>query len=132
MYVGIHILNCFRFNEEGMEKSHTDASLLCETNGGKLYEPSNLQENNLTADHALALNGNYWHWIGITDSETEGKWLLESSKTTIPFENWQSGEPNNHMGNQECGKMKVRSSSADHGKWDDRSCSDPYRFICEL
>ena len=74
---------------------------------GHLFEPANLQQNDNTADHALSLVGEKWLWFGITDAETEGQWETASTKTTIPFENWNPGEPNNHMGNQECGKMKV-------------------------
>ena len=114
-----------------MEKTWNDALTACNFIKGHLFEPANLQQNDNTADHALSLLGEQWLWFGITDAETEGQWQTASTKTTIPFENWQSGEPNNHMGNQECGKMWVSSSSANHGKWDDRSCSDPYRFICE-
>ena len=93
----------------------------CKAIGGKLYEPSNLQENDLTADHASAFMQS-WCWIGITDSETEGKWLLESSKTTIPFENWYPGQPNGGE-SQNCVQMYASSSSANHGKWSDDSCS---------
>ena len=116
-----------------MKKSWSDALTACKSINGHLFEPANLQQNDDTADHAIALLGSDRDlWFGITDSEMEGLWKTASTKTTIPFENWNPGEPNNHMGNQECGKMKVSSSSANHGKWDDRFCGDSYRFICEL
>jgi len=62
-------------------------------------------------------NTNWWesHWIGFTDEDEEGqfRWLDGSA---AEYTNWNSGEPNNWAGNEQCTEMNG------HGGWNDGNC----------
>jgi len=50
--------------------------------------------------------GNWWesHWIGLTDVDEEGQFIwLDGS--AAEYTNWNSGEPNNWSGNENCTEM---------------------------
>ena len=113
-----------------MTKTWNDALTACKLIDGHLIEPANQQQNDNIADLAGALS-NDWYWIGITDSETEGDWKTASTKTTIPFENWAPGQPDN-FGSNNYGVMLVNIGTANHGKWVDNPFFSSYRFICQL
>ena len=66
-------------------------------------------------------------WIGANDIIREGKltWIYDHS--TINYTNWAGGEPNDHMGIEDCGMMFTRPSFT----WNDVPCSLAYGYICE-
>jgi len=39
--------------------------------------------------------------------------------------NWQPGQPDNHVSNQDCGLIYKA------GGWDDAKCDNSYHYICE-
>jgi hypothetical protein len=58
-------------------------------------------------------------WIGLSDRETEGKWVWVDGEPAGPFLNWGPGEPNNEHGQEHC----VGYYSNKVGQWND--------FVCE-
>lgn len=67
-----------------------------------------------------------YFWIGYTDALVEGSfgWASGSSFT---YTNFNSGEPNNLFGNEDCVVMAYPIS----GHWNDWSCSNTATFLCE-
>ncbi|XP_058638655.1 CD209 antigen-like protein E isoform X2 [Onychostoma macrolepis] len=68
-------------------------------------------------------------WIGLSDRENEGnmKWV-DNSPMNQGF--WAEGEPNNHHGKSEdC--IELYPSENSLSNWNDLSCSDKRKGICE-
>uniref|UniRef100_A0A672Y808 C-type lectin domain-containing protein n=1 Tax=Sphaeramia orbicularis TaxID=375764 RepID=A0A672Y808_9TELE len=71
------------------------------------------------------------YWIGLNDLVSEGTWKwVDGSSVTLKF--WNPGEPNNgkarngmHLYEEDCGQKTAK------GKWNDRHCGVPMRWICE-
>ncbi|XP_048012447.1 CD209 antigen-like protein C isoform X3 [Megalobrama amblycephala] len=62
-------------------------------------------------------------WIGLTDSDVEGRWKwVDGTNMTSGF--WGSGEPNSYNGDEDC--AMIYSSG-----WADYPCNDAFRWICE-
>ena len=59
---GWHYINgkCYYFSENGYNFS--EAKLLCQENGAKIFEPKNQKINKMV--HDVGKKG-YWYWIGI-------------------------------------------------------------------
>ena len=71
-------------------------------------------------------------WLGITDRQSEGDWVLESNGERIPFSDWDKSESND--GDQR-GEDCAHSNS--FNKWIDRHCdfhhkSYTYTALCEI
>lgn len=63
------------------------------------------------------------YWIDFTDIGTEGKWVTLSTGKS-EYTRWQSGQPDNYRGNQNCA-YNIK------GSWDDHSCKSTYQVLCE-
>ncbi|XP_070702865.1 immune-related, lectin-like receptor 4 isoform X2 [Pempheris klunzingeri] len=75
-------------------------------------------------------------WIGLTDSEEEGKWLWADGSlldTSLTF--WSTGEPDNWSGEnrngEDCVRMGEKAGAEGFKCWFDKSCQKPHRCICE-
>ena len=78
---------------------------------------------------ALCTDVNWWeccdYWIGGNDFDEEGTFIWTSDNTTLDFVNWNTGEPNNSNGNQDC------VSICQNKHWRDRYCHDVLSYICK-
>ena len=95
----------------------------CENLGGTLAMVKSLKENAFI--HSKKPSGtNYW--IGFNDIATEGsfKWPDESSANAFTY--WDSGEPNNGNGDEDC----VTYWGGD--RWNDYKCSNLLPAVCEV
>lgn len=81
--------------------------------------------------------GGFTWWIGATDRDDEDEWFWVDGPPqftdcsgggacdcTAGDCNWDSGEPNNEMG-EDCATIMF------NGEWNDRDCDDPISFVCE-
>ena len=70
-------------------------------------------------------------WIGLQrDPRNRSRWLwVDGSRAT--YTNWYSGEPNDGKGSviHDCVEMY---EPVNEGKWNDRSCKDSRRYVCEI
>jgi len=65
--------------------------------------------------------------VGVSDKETEGKWMwVDGSEATNDELKWKENEPNS-SGNENCGHML----SYRYGKMNDRICSNSLHGLCE-
>ncbi|KAK2810630.1 hypothetical protein Q5P01_000377 [Channa striata] len=79
-------------------------------------------------------------WIGLTDSEQEGRWLwVDGSEldTSLTFwgKNDQNNEPDDWKGRnpegEDCVRMGKKVGAVDLKCWFDQPCNEPHRRICE-
>ena len=63
----------------------------------RLYEPSYKIQHDLVAS---MLSQNDQYWMGIQKSGDS--WVYLSTNENVPFTRWQSGQPNNSNGNEDC------------------------------
>lgn len=60
-------------------------------------------------------------WIGLYNDINSWRWSNQDEKIT--FQSWNTGEPNNYNGHEECGLMYSST-------WNDGSCSALFPFFC--
>ena len=65
-------------------------------------------------------------WIGLNDKAVEGTFVWVTGEPVLVTA-WESGEPNNSGGNEDCVEMKWSG-----GGWNDLDCSKTRPFICEI
>ena len=98
------------------------AELVCEGFGGTLVVVDDATEN---AD-LLSLSSSPT-WIGATDQVTEGTWLEPATDGPIPYDRWDTSEPNDE--DNDCALL---NAGGRRGYWADASCTSAYRFTCEI
>ncbi|PWA28181.1 hypothetical protein CCH79_00021047, partial [Gambusia affinis] len=75
-------------------------------------------------------------WIGLTDSEEEGRWLwVDGSPLDKSLMFWMPWEPNDwkmeYQAGEDCGGMGKMGGAADLRCWYDQFCGLHRRSICE-
>ncbi|XP_040924464.2 C-type lectin domain family 4 member E-like [Betta splendens] len=75
-------------------------------------------------------------WIGLTDSEEEGRWLwVDDSPLNNSLSFWYGKEPDNWTGvnsaGEDCARMGIKGGATDLKCWFDTSCDVTQRNICE-
>ena len=104
-----------------------DAKAFCMTEGGKLFEPRDAQENSAVTDYAFS-NELRLFWIGIQDEPVspEGTWVYASDGSPLEYTNWNQGEPNN-SGDEDCGEIGYFTGNL----WNDYKCATLLGSVCE-
>ena len=100
------------------------ARVACEALGPGSHLATVADANENQAVLNLAMNNDVW--IAGTDAGNEGNWIWYQNDP-FSFQNWRSGEPNNGSGNEDCMVLEGMRG----GTWDDRSCGESRRFVCE-
>ncbi|XP_014895185.1 hepatic lectin-like [Poecilia latipinna] len=75
-------------------------------------------------------------WIGLTDSEEEGKWLwVDGSPLNKSLSFWMSWEPDDwkvtYSAGEDCAAFGIKEVADDLIRWFDQFCGLPRRSICE-
>lgn len=109
------------FVTSGYEGTFDDLKQRCLQAGGQLAVPRNAEEN--TAIQQIVVLHKKSVFLGVFQTEGKFKYL---NGDAIVYSNWQSGEPNNDKGNENCVEVYVT------GKWNDRSCGEKRLILCEF
>lgn len=64
----------------------------------------------------------------MTDKEIEGTWKWYGTDRKVFFTDWDSGQPDNFNGREDCAILWNGPFSY---KWNDGLCAEPYAVICE-
>ncbi|XP_030574819.1 hepatic lectin-like [Archocentrus centrarchus] len=72
-------------------------------------------------------------WIGITDRETEGKWVWINNVTEVEPRYWMDGEPNDsgHEG-EDCGVVVSSPFNPWKTRYDGKCQTEDLHWICEM
>ena len=65
-------------------------------------------------------------WLGGSDRDVEGEWRWVSNDERIEFTAWETDEPNNSLGAENCIGFYTQ-----FGDWNDIPCDVLKRAICE-
>lgn len=104
------------------QASWSKAMTLCRDQGADLPKVSSAQENDF-----LKRNGTYW-WLGLKRDETHGSIFKWSDGSLPTYTNWDSYEPNDHNGKEDCACYHTHQTS----KWNDFGCGAKSRHVaCE-
>uniref|UniRef100_A0A8C1B2J3 Asialoglycoprotein receptor 1b n=1 Tax=Cyprinus carpio carpio TaxID=630221 RepID=A0A8C1B2J3_CYPCA len=126
-----NILVSFLFVDENVNRfmsynkvSWQTARLYCSGQGTLLLILGNdSREWDFIVQHAVLSSESYW--IGLTDAIT-GHWRwVDGTPYTMNSSQWEPGEPNNWLGEEDCGELTAS------GKLNDGHCSKKFRFICK-
>ncbi|XP_048012870.1 C-type lectin domain family 4 member E-like isoform X2 [Megalobrama amblycephala] len=99
------------------EKNWIESRRYCTERGTDLIIINNREEQEFVKN---SFDG---FWIGLTDSDVEGRWKwVDGSTLTSGF--WRSGEPNSYRGEEDC-------VLTDSTGWNDYPCYGAFRWICE-
>jgi hypothetical protein len=109
-------------------RSWTDAESDCVAKGYHFASADDATENLWLRNTGGSIaSGQNW-WFGLNDRAEEGTWVWANG-SPASYRNWKSSNPDTAGGNSnDC----VRLESDTAGLWDDRSCNDSNRYICEL
>lgn len=114
----------------------------CEQIGGTLAVIRN--ETVQSAIFAMATGVDVDTWLGATDSgalldTSEGDFIWIGDESAFweggdtgaavngAYSNWATNEPNNSGSTEHC--MEIYRTD---GKWNDQSCSDPQKYVCQI
>jgi len=102
-----------------------DASAACGDSGYALVTVDSADENAWLHETAAILSSREW-WSGFNDRDDEGTFSWVSG-APVSYTNWASGEPNDYGRGEDCAPLL----SADNERWNDVSCEEDLRYICE-
>ncbi|KAM4550864.1 uncharacterized protein V3H82_019905 isoform 3-T3 [Fundulus diaphanus] len=128
--------NCYNFNSN--KSSWNDSRRSCKDLGGDLVKIDSREEQMFLEIKLRGLmeKPEDKFWIGLTDSEIEGRWLwVDGSPLNESLKFWFNEEPDNWKGQnpagEDCGRMGEKGGATDLKCWFDQSCDVPHKSICE-
>uniref|UniRef100_A0A3Q2P8H8 C-type lectin domain-containing protein n=1 Tax=Fundulus heteroclitus TaxID=8078 RepID=A0A3Q2P8H8_FUNHE len=135
----LHGGTCYNFSTG--KSSWTESRRSCRDLGGDLVKIDSREEQMFLEEKLRGLmeEAEDKFWIGLTDSELEGRWLwVDGSPLNESLKFWCNNEPDNWKGinnqnpaGEDCVRMGERGGASDLKCWLDKSCDDPHKSICE-
>ncbi|XP_073715679.1 macrophage mannose receptor 1-like isoform X2 [Misgurnus anguillicaudatus] len=116
--------NCIRVyrKTEDEKKTWLEARYFCQAVGGDLVSFHSAKEMNVLPMDSIIEK----MWIGFTSLDSNSGFVW-SDQTPSDYENWASGEPNNHNNEEHCAECGSRGR-----KWTDQDCEDYNDWICQI
>jgi len=112
--------------------TYAEATATCQSLGAKVVEPTNMASHKLVHDWVYgSFRDDVTYWIGITRN-ADGNFGYATSGDALAFTLWNDSEPNNSGNDENCVNVNQDSDSYVQGKWNDWSCDNQARFVCEI
>ncbi|XP_041458281.1 macrophage mannose receptor 1-like isoform X1 [Lytechinus variegatus] len=123
--------NCFiPFERNPIEQiSWASARTYCRGMGGDLASFQSKEEEAYIVSHYIPIDpetAKYGFWTGLNDQSRESGFQW-SDGSPLVYLNWESGEPNDYSGSEDCGEMYFSGRG-----WNDLSCSATRSFLCKV
>ncbi|ROL44498.1 C-type lectin domain family 4 member M [Anabarilius grahami] len=113
---GVYIYQSSLYFISSEKKTWTESRRYCTERGADLIIINDREEHEFVRKHFD------YFWIGLTDSDVEGRWKwVDGTNMTSGF--WRSGEPNNYN-DEDCALIYSTG-------WNDYPCKEALRGICE-
>ncbi|XP_012877940.1 PREDICTED: C-type lectin domain family 4 member F isoform X2 [Dipodomys ordii] len=119
-----HKGNLYYFSQ--VKKSWHEAEKFCVSQGAHLASVTSQEEQ----DFMVYFTSSAYHWIGLTDKDTEGSWYWVDGtpfNSTESREFWETNQPDNwlhkHGEREDCVQIQK--------KWNDIYCSASYPWVCK-
>ncbi|KAK2830726.1 hypothetical protein Q5P01_018657 [Channa striata] len=127
---------CYLFSTNGM--SWKNSRYFCQRQGGDLVKINSREEQSFL-EYQLRNEMNFdddKFWIGLTDSEQEGRWLwMDGSELDTSLAFWSRREPDDWKAKgsdgEDCASMGERAGAEDLKCWFDRPCYMDQSIISE-
>ena len=103
-----------------------EAQGLCASRGYDLTGIGDAGEDRWLAQ-AVRAHANARWWIGLNDIAQEANFAWISGEK-LSYVHWESGEPNNTDGNEDCAELNRFGVD---GGWNDEPCDNAQPFVCE-
>ncbi|XP_065146779.1 uncharacterized protein [Paramisgurnus dabryanus] len=100
------------------KKNWTESRRYCRERGADLIIINNKEEQDFIKNNC----GNDKLWIGLSDSDAEGRWKWVGGSTQS-YSFWASAEPN--------GRRRENCAVSHSSGWADYSCVNAFKWICE-
>ena len=113
--------HCYLWSTD--EKNWTEAEDFCQRKGAHLASVTSATINDYVLE-GKDKREMYLLWIGGSDLEVNGVWKWTDC-SVWDFTFWRPGEPNDHLGSQDC--LNIHPEDR---KWDDYQCYTKSGFLC--
>ena len=113
---------CELFYKYDSQLSWTQSQAACQSNNANLASVLDIGINNFVQNLLTSRS-----WIGgnkPSGSPAGSSWMWINNSTWA-FENWNTGEPNDVGGIEDCLEMYSHN-----GKWNDGECSEIFSYVC--
>ena len=117
--------NCYFLSSEKM--TWDDAWEFCRARDSHIVEVNDKEETEFLVQTCRAQLDSVW--LGGNDRETEGTFVWQTSKKTVPSDSFYPGEPNNAGGNEDCTQLYCGGDRVQ--TLNDAICGHKKKFICE-
>eukprot|EP00058_Branchiostoma_floridae_P008186 XP_002593674.1 hypothetical protein BRAFLDRAFT_108089 [Branchiostoma floridae] len=113
------------------EKTFSKAAAACREDGGTLAMPRDAETNVFLGSLYTSVSATSSYWIGLHDQREEGSFEWVDGSALGAYHFWESGQPNNSGGREDCVLYFSHWSLNLKGKWYDYRCDSVQRFICQ-
>ena len=109
-----------------IKRSWKEAEAFCRAMDARLAKIDSENKSSFINTLVSNVNSGFGYWIGLTDAEMENQWKWSDRTPLGPYANWKDGEPNElqHHVQEDCVVLT-------DGGWNDNSCDNRFKFICE-
>ena len=117
--------NCYKFNLE--DKDWNGAESACNQVGAHLASVHSQDE----ASYIRCLQDPtsvHRTWIGGKRNGNEFQWI---DGTPFEFDNWNTNQPNNYLGKEDCVEIRSDPGKDWHERWNDVPCESTAKFVCK-
>ncbi|XP_014859993.1 PREDICTED: hepatic lectin-like [Poecilia mexicana] len=131
-------MNCYYFNTN--KSSWNDSRRSCADLGSDLVKIDSREEQAFLTRRVGDIMENFWDrfWIGLTDSEEEGRWFwVDGSPLDKSLSFWDrlpddwKGSKGTYPEGEDCAILGTRGGSQNLKCWYDVFCSNSQKSVCE-